>query len=105
MRRTLLTSNGVSASFFARRHGPAKHRLAERDITIGLTDSAKCLLAAEGFDPVYGARPLKRAIQKEVQDVLAMKILQGDFHAGDHVVVDAEHGELVFTTASEAVPA
>jgi ATP-dependent Clp protease ATP-binding subunit ClpB len=82
-----------------------KARLAERDITIDLTDNAKRFLAAEGFDPVYGARPLKRAIQKEVQDVLAMKILQGDFHAGDHVVVDAEHGELVFTTAAEPVPA
>jgi len=82
-----------------------RSRLEERDITLEVTDNAKRFLAAEGFDPVYGARPLKRAIQKEVQDTLAMKLLQGEFHAGDHVVVDAEHGELVFHTAGEPVAA
>jgi ATP-dependent Clp protease ATP-binding subunit ClpB len=55
-----------------------------------LTDAAKDLLFAEGFDPNFGARPLKRAIQKLVQDPLAMRILDGEVLHGDHVIVDAD---------------
>jgi ATP-dependent Clp protease ATP-binding subunit ClpB len=71
--------------------------LAERKISIELTDKAKELLFAEGFDPNFGARPLKRAIQKLVQDPLALKILDGEVLNGDHIVVDADkHGKMVF---------
>ena len=64
--------------------------LAERKISLELTDAAKDLLFTEGYDPNFGARPLKRAIQKLVQDPLALKILDGDVLHGDHVVVDAD---------------
>jgi len=69
----------------------------DRGIGLELTSAALDLLAAEGYDPVYGARPLRRAIQKRVQDVLAMEILAGTFGVGDTVVVDAKDGELVFS--------
>jgi ATP-dependent Clp protease ATP-binding subunit ClpB len=82
-----------------------RKRLAERRISLELTDAAKELLAKEGFDPVYGARPLKRTIQRRVQDPLALRILQGEFVAGDTVRVDAEAGDLTFTKVVEAVPA
>jgi ATP-dependent Clp protease ATP-binding subunit ClpB len=64
--------------------------LAERKISIELTDAAKELLFSEGYDPNFGARPLKRAIQKLVQDPLALKILDGAVLHGDHLVVDAD---------------
>jgi ATP-dependent Clp protease ATP-binding subunit ClpB len=64
--------------------------LADRKISIELTDAAKELLFTEGFDPNFGARPLKRAIQKTIQDPLALKILDGEVLHGDHVVVDAD---------------
>jgi ATP-dependent Clp protease ATP-binding subunit ClpB len=64
--------------------------LADRKISLELTESAKDLLFTEGFDPNFGARPLKRAIQKLVQDPLALKILDGEVLHGDHVVVDAD---------------
>mgnify|MGYP001613764146 FL=1 len=75
-----------------------KKRLEERNISIDLTDKAKELLSKLGYDPIYGARPLKRAIQKNIQDPLALKMLQGEFKEGDKVVVDAdaERGEMVF---------
>jgi ATP-dependent Clp protease ATP-binding subunit ClpB len=81
--------------------------LAERKISLELTDSAKDLLFAAGFDPSFGARPLKRAIQKLIQDPLALKILDGEVLHGDHVVVDAEAGKLKFTVSKrvgESVP-
>ncbi len=71
-------------------------RLKERKIILELTDGAKELLAQTGFDPVYGARPLKRTIQHLVQDPLAMKILDGSVKEGDRIAVDAKDGELVF---------
>ncbi len=71
-------------------------RLEERKVALKLTDGAKELLANTGFDPVYGARPLKRTIQHLVQDPLAMKILEGSVKEGDHITVDARDGELVF---------
>jgi ATP-dependent Clp protease ATP-binding subunit ClpB len=64
--------------------------LADRKITIELTQPAKELLFIEGYDRAYGARPLKRAIQRLVQDPLALKILEGEVKHGDHVVVDAD---------------
>ena len=71
-------------------------RLEERKIILELTDGAKELLAQTGFDPVYGARPLKRTIQHLVQDPLAMKILDGSVKEGDRITADAKDGELVF---------
>ena len=73
-----------------------RRRLADRHISLNLTDAAKALLAEEGFDPVYGARPLKRVIQHQIADPLAMKILAGEFGDGDTVTVDARGGELTF---------
>ena len=70
--------------------------LADRKISLELTDAAKELLFTEGFDPNFGARPLKRAIQKLVQDPLALKILDGEVLHGDHVIVDAEKGKMKF---------
>jgi len=72
--------------------------LAERKISLELTDAAKDLLFTEGYDPNFGARPLKRAIQKLVQDPLALKILDGEVLHGDHVIVDADRktGKLKF---------
>jgi ATP-dependent Clp protease ATP-binding subunit ClpB len=72
-------------------------RLAERGIAIEVSDKALDLLANVGFDPVYGARPLKRAIQQQLENPLASKILAGEFGQGDTVKVDAEGGKLVFT--------
>jgi len=71
--------------------------LAERKISIELTDRAKEILFTEGFDPNFGARPLKRAIQKLIQDPLALKILDGEVLHGDHIVVDGDKdGKMVF---------
>jgi ATP-dependent Clp protease ATP-binding subunit ClpB len=70
--------------------------LAERKISLELTDAAKEALFNQGFDPNFGARPLKRAIQKLVQDPLALKILDGEVLHGDHVIVDAADGKITF---------
>jgi ATP-dependent Clp protease ATP-binding subunit ClpB len=83
-----------------------KKRLQERGITLELTDAAREVLASEGFDPAFGARPLKRAIQRLIQDPLAKRVLAGEFKDGDTIEVDAGHeGQLVFRRAEEAVPA
>ena len=71
-------------------------RLAERGIRIELSDKAFDLLGNVGFDPVYGARPLKRAIQQQIENPLAQEILSGKFGSGDVVRVDAEGGKLAF---------
>jgi ATP-dependent Clp protease ATP-binding subunit ClpB len=70
--------------------------LAGRKITLELTEAAKKTLFTTGYDPAYGARPLKRAIQRAIQDPLAMKILDGEVLHGDHVVVDSKDGKLSF---------
>ena len=72
--------------------------LADRKISLELTDAAKELLFAQGYDPNFGARPLKRAIQKLVQDPLALKILDGEVLNGDHVIVEADKrlGKMTF---------
>src|SRR5262249_32930244 len=80
-------------------------RLADRKIVVELTDRAKDLLIEEGYDPTYGARPLKRTIQRKVLDPLAMRVLQGEFREGDVVRIDASGGELTFTRAESPVHA
>jgi len=70
--------------------------LADRQLEIELTDAARAYLAEEGYDPAYGARPLKRVIQRQVQDPLALGLLQGDYGEGDRVRVDALDGRLTF---------
>ena len=70
-----------------------RKRLAERKMDLQLTEGAKEILAKEGFDPVYGARPLKRAIQRFIQDPLALKVLEGEFSEGDGIEVDAAQGK------------
>jgi len=77
-------------------------RLADRRITLELTLATQELLAREGYDPVYGARPLKRAIQRLVQDPLALQLLNGTFAEGDTVVVDAKRGQIGFRKAVDA---
>ncbi|MFH1349793.1 MAG: ATP-dependent chaperone ClpB [Pseudomonadota bacterium] len=76
--------------------GYLSRRLKDAKIALELTNKAREFLAHTGFDPVYGARPLKRTIQHLIQDPLAMKILEGGVGEGDHVTVDAKDGELVF---------
>ena len=71
-------------------------RLEEQDIHLEVTDKALDLLGEAGFDPVYGARPLKRAIQHLLENPLAERLLKGEFGPGDTIVVDAENGEIVF---------
>jgi ATP-dependent Clp protease ATP-binding subunit ClpB len=82
-----------------------RERLAERKLTLEVTDDAKELLAEEGWDPAYGARPLKRAIQRLVENPLALELLEGRFAEGDTVRVTAADGDLVFEKAAAAEPA
>jgi ATP-dependent Clp protease ATP-binding subunit ClpB len=78
--------------------GYLSRRLEGNKITLALTDRAREFLAKTGFDPVYGARPLKRTIQHMIQDPLAVKILDGSVKDGDRVTVDVEKGQVVFRT-------
>jgi ATP-dependent Clp protease ATP-binding subunit ClpB len=80
-------------------------RLAERGIELELTDEAKQVVADAGWDPTYGARPLKRALQRLVENPLALRLLEGEFGDGDAVRVDASDGELVFERAGAREPA
>ncbi len=77
-------------------------RLLDRDMTLEITQAAKDRLIEIGFDPSLGARPLRRAIQREVEDKLSEKILQGELNAGDHVHVDLVDNEFIFTTSKNA---
>jgi len=72
-------------------------RLSEHGLTVELTDSARKWLAHQGYDPQFGARPLRRAIQKYIESPLSIKLLRGEFHSGDCVVVDTDHEGLTFT--------
>ena len=74
-----------------------KKRLAEKDIHLEVDDQALAKIAKAGFDPVYGARPLKRALQNLVEDPLSVKILQGDFIPGDKIKVSMKGDQLVFS--------
>src|SRR5213596_135524 len=76
-----------------------RERLAERRIELELTEAAKESIAEGGWDPTYGARPLKRAIQRLLENPLALRLLEGDYAPGDTIRVDAQHGDLVFTKA------
>jgi ATP-dependent Clp protease ATP-binding subunit ClpB len=78
-------------------------RLAERKIEVSLSPSARDLIAEQGFDPVYGARPLKRTLQRLVENSLAVEVLAGHFREGDHILVDAKEGRLTFQKRA-AVP-
>jgi ATP-dependent Clp protease ATP-binding subunit ClpB len=73
-------------------------RLAAQKLTLNLTDAAKLHLAREGYDPVYGARPLKRAIQRDLLDPLSLELLAGKFHEGQVITADARDGRIVFGT-------
>lgn len=79
-----------------------QQRLSEKQIYLKMTEKAKEWLAKKGFDPAYGARPLKRVIQKEIQDQLALKLLEGKFKEGDTIAADADtkKGELIFKTVA-----
>jgi len=82
-----------------------RERLAERRITFELTDAAKESIAEAGWDPAYGARPLKRAIQRMVENPLALRLLEGDFADGDTIRIDAaSDGELAFERVEAAAP-
>ncbi|RLC30621.1 MAG: type VI secretion system ATPase TssH, partial [Deltaproteobacteria bacterium] len=76
--------------------GILSRRLEAKKITLELTDDAKAFLANAGFDPAYGARPLKRTIQHMIQDPLSIKILEGSVKEGDYVKIDVENGQIVF---------
>ncbi|HTP40306.1 MAG TPA: ATP-dependent chaperone ClpB [Steroidobacteraceae bacterium] len=80
--------------------GNLRQRLLERDMELVLDDSARDLIGEAGFDPVYGARPLKRAIQQQVENPLAQKILAGGFGPGDRITVKAVDGHLAFEKAA-----
>jgi ATP-dependent Clp protease ATP-binding subunit ClpC len=79
-----------------------RERLAEHQISLDVTDAAKVLLADEGYNPDYGARPLRRVIQYRVEDALSDALLSGQFNDGDTVVVDAEDGEIALYSDKEA---
>ena len=79
-------------------------RVRERGVEISLSEDARTLLANLGYDPVYGARPLKRVIQKRLVDRLALKLLEGEFRPGDVVTVDAADGDLTFAKARSEEP-
>ena len=79
---------GIQTGYLAR-------RLAERDMGLEIDDAAQDLLGEAGFDPVYGARPLKRAIQQQLENPLAHRILAGEFGPGDAIHVTVQSGELV----------
>jgi len=73
--------------------------LTDKNLTREVSDAAKQKLAEEGFDPAFGARPLKRAIQREIQNPLALAVLEGKFNDGDNIVADVEGDKLVFRKA------
>ncbi|HYO50934.1 MAG TPA: hypothetical protein VEW94_13870, partial [Chloroflexia bacterium] len=79
-----------------------RKRLAERHISLELTPDALEFLGNEGFDPVYGARPLKRVIQHRLLDRLALEMLDGSIKDGDTVLVDVKNGKLTVTAANRA---
>ena len=87
--------------------GRLRALLAEREITLELTDEAKALIVQDGYDLAYGARPLKRAIQHLVVDPLALEILDGRMQSGDHIVADGQDGQIAFSVvaAPELMPA
>jgi len=75
-----------------------QQRLADRKLEVELTEKAKLWLVKEGFDPVYGARPLRRAIERHVENPLSTRLLRGEFHPGDTIVVDYGKDGLIFNS-------
>jgi len=82
-----------------------EERLAERQITIEVSDAAKLSLVKEGYDPVYGARPLRRVVERQIESGLARRILAGEFVEGDRVAVDYADGAYTFATVARAAAA
>ncbi len=80
-------------------------RLIEHEVTISLPDAAKEWLTKEGFDPVFGARPLRRAVQRFIENPLSRQMISGEFASGDHVKVDVHDEALTFTKAESPVGA
>jgi ATP-dependent Clp protease ATP-binding subunit ClpB len=80
-----------------------RQNLAQRKMALDITEGAKALLAEKGYDPVYGARPLKRTIQRLIQDPLAVKILEGEFKEGDGIKIDSDGNEMLFRHGGSAV--
>ncbi len=80
-----------------------RQNLASRKMALEITDRAKALLADKGYDPVYGARPLKRTIQRMIQDSLAVKILEGEFKDGDRIKIDSDGDEMLFSHGGTVV--
>jgi ATP-dependent Clp protease ATP-binding subunit ClpB len=80
-----------------------RERLSARKLTLNVTESAMDAIAAEGYDPTYGARPLKRVIQRRLQDPIAMAILEGRFTDGDNIDVDAKDGQIMISRAEPAM--
>ncbi|MEY4477405.1 MAG: ATP-dependent Clp protease, partial [Actinomycetota bacterium] len=78
-----------------------RERMLDRDMTLDVTDAARRQLLTVGWDPMLGARPLRRAIQHEVEDMLSEKILHGELHSGSHVLVDFDGEEFVATTTGK----
>jgi ATP-dependent Clp protease ATP-binding subunit ClpA len=79
--------------------GEVRERLQERGIDLTLTDAARAALVQEGYDPTYGARPLRRVIQRRVENAISKRVLAGDFTEGDTVLVDHSPDGLVFSRA------
>jgi ATP-dependent Clp protease ATP-binding subunit ClpB len=98
-------SRGQIAEIVEQQLGRLRERLAERGLALELTDDAKSAIADAGWDPTYGARPLKRAIQRLLENPLALRLLEGDFGEGDTIRVDAQNGDLVFERLGAAVAA
>src|SRR5205807_10431423 len=82
--------------------GVLQARLAERKLTVTLTPAAREYLAVKGYDPSFGARPLKRLIKREIQDALAMRLLSGEVRDGDEIEIDRGPEGLVFRTVRRA---
>jgi ATP-dependent Clp protease ATP-binding subunit ClpB len=78
-------------------------QLAQREITLTVTPAARAAIANEGYDPTYGARPLKRVIQQRIQNPLASELLKGTFAEGGHVTVDYRDGDFLFRSGGETI--
>jgi ATP-dependent Clp protease ATP-binding subunit ClpC len=81
-----------------------RSRLAERELTLDLSDAARAWLVDNGYDEAYGARPLRRLIQREVENALARRVLSNEFGGGDHILVDVVEDRLQFSRAASAEP-
>ena len=90
-------SDGIGRPHLVRSRSWLGRRIEERRLTLVVTDEARALLAAEGYDPDFGARPLRRVIQRRVEDPLALAVLEGVYAEGDTVTVGALEGVVTFS--------